>query len=232
MQPNFFLIKMILQKCTRNKMKNLINSLVLKLQEFPSFWDGKDAIKVMKDNGFRHWKQMEWIGFYFEYLCNTKLDSILNMPGPSFGNVKFDGFKTIPWDFKAHVVQSGKNVIVNDSEAISHFINKYSYVGLILACGNAKYNDANKTFKRWHDQLKGGTSDYEKDRIVRGAWSRLRKTSFSLLKIYIMLLDDNTLLKSGTFQENFRNADGSPRRSKLKINLDNVNSEIVKTIYF
>lgn len=213
-------------------LKKTVSSLKAELKKFPSHWDGKKSILEMKNNGSQQWKQMEWIGFYFEFLCNNKLSKILDMPGPRFGNVEFDGYRDIPWDFKAHANQSSKYVIVNDSEAVSHFIEKEDNVGLILASGDATYNDENLSFKIWHDKLKGGKSEYELKRIKRGASSRLRKTEFDLERIDILLLDDKTLMNSGTFQKNFRNSNGKPRRAKLKINLKKIRQEIVKTRYF
>lgn len=213
-------------------LKKTVSSLKAELKKFPSHWDVKKSILEMKNNGSQQWKQMEWIGFYFEFLCNNKLSKILDMPGPRFGNVEFDGYRDIPWDFKAHANQSSKYVIVNDSEAVSHFIEKEDNVGLILASGDATYNDENLSFKIWHDKLKGGKSEYELKRIKRGASSRLRKTEFDLERIDILLLDDKTLMNSGTFQKNFRNSNGKPRRAKLKINLKKIRQEIVKTRYF
>ena len=75
-----------------------------------------------------------------------------------------------------------------------------------------------------------GKSEYEKDRIKRGAWSRLRKTYFTLEQILFIRIDMNTLKNSGSFQENFRNSDGSPRRAKVLIKLDELGKGIIKTI--
>ena len=43
---------------------------------------------------------MEWIGFYFQFLCERYLSSILEISGPKYGKVEFDAFKNIPWDFR------------------------------------------------------------------------------------------------------------------------------------
>ena len=72
------------------------------LINIPKLWDGKKVISEMKSAGYPHWKQMEWIGFYFQYLCEKHLPSVMQIPGPRYGNVSFDGMKDTPWDFKAH----------------------------------------------------------------------------------------------------------------------------------
>ncbi len=113
------------------------------------------------------------IGFYFQFLCWKYLSGIMEIPGPEYNNVEFDAFRRIPWDFKTHVVnRRNHKVIVNDSEATANAIEEYGEVGLILAMGEATYNDEKRTFQRWHEELKGGKSKYEKERIKRRAQKR------------------------------------------------------------
>ena len=96
-----------------------LSELIFILSSIPRYWDGQESILDMKNNSFPHWKQMEWIGFYFEYLCSIHLSSIMDLPGPNYGNTGFDGFLEIPWDFKSHAMNSGVNeIIVNDLSLI------------------------------------------------------------------------------------------------------------------
>lgn len=209
--------------------KNLIEKLEKLLAQMPAVWDGRKAILEMRDSGYPHWKQMEWIGFYFQFLCDTKLPPLVKIPGPKYGRVEFDGFSEIPWDFKAHPDknangQDNKSVIVNDSLAIAGAIKQFGGAGLILAIGDAEYNDEDRSFQAWHQKLKGGLSNFEKQRILRKAPSRLRKTAFRLREIRLILLDDKTVRGLGSFQEGFRNSDGSPRNAKVLLDLDNIKS--------
>jgi len=115
-------------------------------------------------------------------------------------------FLKIPWDFKDHAINtSSHQIIVNDSEATATGIKKFGSVGLILSMGKVEYNDEQRTFQKWHEALKGGKSKYELERIKRGAWSRLRKTEFNLEQISFIKIDDNVLIKCGSFQRDFRN---------------------------
>lgn len=109
--------------------KKLTAQLEKLLAKMPVFWDGREAILGMRKANYRHWKQMEWIGFYFQFLCNAKLPPLMKIPGPKHGRVEFDGFSEIPWDFKAHPNknangQDNKNVIVNDTIATREAIKK------------------------------------------------------------------------------------------------------------
>ncbi|GIX42344.1 MAG: hypothetical protein KatS3mg129_2077 [Leptospiraceae bacterium] len=204
-----------------------------KLRNIPKMWDGRKSILEMKNAGYPHWKQMEWIGFYFQFLCEKYLSGVIEIPGPKYGNVRFDGFKNVPWDFKAHAMNtSSHQIIVNDSEATANGIKDYGAVGLILALGKVLYNDEDRTFQKWHEALKGGLSDYSIERIKRGAWSRLRKVSFELKQISFIRITDDTLVKCGSFQMDFRNADGSARREKVLLDLEKIDEELVYAIEF
>ncbi len=203
------------------------------LAKVPKNWIGKKAILEMKNDSYAHWKQMEWIGFYFQFLCEKYLSEIMQMQEPRYEKVSFDGLKSIPWDFKAHAMNtSNHQIIVNDSKAIAKAINDYGAVGLILALGEVVYNDKDRTFQKWHEELKGGKSKFEQERIKRGAWSRLRKKSFRLRQISFIEITDDTLIKCGSFQENFRNSDGSPRKSKVLIDLEKLDGELVSYLEF
>lgn len=214
-------------------LQKAIGDICDALQRLPKEWDGREAIVEMKHGGSRQWKQMEWVGFYFEFLCERALGDLMDMPGPSYGRASFDGMLGIPWDFKAHAENtSSHQIIVNDHEAVSKGIADYGSVGLILAVGPVEYNDERRSFQQWHQELKGGPSDYTRKRIQRGAWSRLRKVSFHLREIDIILLDKASLNKSGSFQKDFRNADGSPRQSKVLIDLEKLDKELVRSLEF
>lgn len=202
-----------------------INGAVEKMKavcvKMPVSWDGRESIVEMKNAGYRHWKQMEWAGFYFQFLCESRFVGIMEIPGKKYGNVEFDAFNAISWDFKAHAANTTSHkVIANDTEAVLNTIEEHGSYGLVLAIGEVEYNDEKRTFKNWHDELKGGKSKYEKKRIERGAMSRRRKTEFVLSEIHFVCLDKEGLNQcSGSFQKGFRNADGTPRRSKVLVDI-------------
>jgi len=70
------------------------------------------------------------------------------------------------------------------------------------------------------------------ERIKRGAWSRLRKVSFDLQQISFIRITDDILVKCGSFQRDFRNADGSPRREKVLLDLGKIDEELIYVIEF
>lgn len=188
------------------------------LKDLPKNWNAKEAITEMKEKNYPHWKQMEWVGFYFQYLCDRRFKGIMKLQQPKYGKTSFDGLMSYPWDFKVHPINTENHeVIVNDREAISIAIDDYGATGLILAAGTIVYNDENRSFQKWHEKIKGGKSKYELARIERGAWSRLRKTSFSLEQILFIKINAKTLKNSRSFQENFRNSEEVQEGQKFSL---------------
>ena len=212
--------------CIRDSC-NIICPIIKKM---PMHWDGKKCILEMKENNGRHWKQMEWIGFYFEYWCNRNLKGVMEMPySKKYGNVSFDGYLKIPWDFKAHVTQSGDKIIVNDHQAIKKAIKDFGCVGLIIVTGPVVY-DESQEFKKWHDEQKGKITDYVLKNIERGAPSRRRKVSMKISKISFVKLDDDCLKKYSSIHNQGRNSDGKPREPKVLLDLTKIGKHIVYVI--
>jgi hypothetical protein len=210
-----------------NLSKEIYNRLKKKV---PKKWDGKQSIIYMKENGSPHWRQMEWIGFYFQFMCENILseNNFMVIPGNSFGKVEFDGFKTIDFDFKAHA-KSNKakdQVPTNNYEAILESISINGKIGFIIASGDVIYDNENEDFKKWHDTLKGKTSKYVKNRINRKAPSRRRKAFFELDELIFVYLVKDTLSSTGSFQKGMRNSNGTKRNEKVMLDLDSKNIQI------
>jgi len=183
-------------------------------------WDGKACVLELKEANFQ-WKQMEWIGFYFEFLCNRRLETAgFEIPGEKYGNVQFDALGNINWDMKAKAIKSDTHdAILNDINAMDNSIEKHGAHGIILALLDVKYNDDDRSFQQWHSALKGGESEFEKERKRRNATSRYRKRSAWLRQIlFFEINEDNKTLLSEHRQG--RNADGSSRRPKYMINIE------------
>jgi hypothetical protein len=184
---------------------------------------GQEAILAMKDGGSRNWRQMEWIGWWFEYFVETEIKPrIGNTLGPKYGNTTFDFKLNHVWDLKAHP-EHKNDLLLNDQVAIKNCARENNGVGFIIVEGEVDYDDDNETFKNWHDQLKGKQTKYVQERIARNAPSRRRKASFkptSIVGIWLPSVEGIAKgIKDGWiagFQENMRNSDGKPRNAKFK----------------
>lgn len=91
-------------------------SLVVQVCKSIKHIDGKQAILQMKEEGGK-WRQMEWIGWYYEYLLD-KMNIRNNTPYYSptgrkvYLDYRIDGILT---DLKTHVLNSNaKGVVLND----------------------------------------------------------------------------------------------------------------------
>jgi hypothetical protein len=203
----------------------------------PERVDGREAIEAMRAAGSRNWKQMEWIGFWFEGFARQALmNAAGGGAGPAYGRTTFDYRRHHVWDLKCHPHTNMKGVavrdlILNDAEAIQRCIAEHGSVNFLVVHGTAEF-DADGSFKAWHDHLKGGVSRYEEERIARRAPSRARKIAFIPERLTAYSLDAGAI-KHGVengwllpFQEGMRNADGSPRRGKHMFRLAAVASDI------
>lgn len=197
----------------------------------PAEWDGREAITYLRDRDYQ-WRQMEWIGFYFERRAKDVVSaSGLPVADPfQYGNVQFDlALDSSTFDLKAHVTKRGADwIILNDREAIEVCLSKTGSWGAIIACGSAD-KESDGSFKAWHDAMKGKMSAYEEARIKRGVKPRTRKTAFRLERLLALCVDSPDLLGQAyqqgwmrNFQEKQRNADGSPRRAKIACALSRV----------
>lgn len=191
----------------------------------PAVWDGKECIRYMKENNNTQWRQMEWPGFYFQFMCENLLshEGFMRIPGPRYGNVEFDGFRIIPWDFKAHSIdparQDNEQVPTNGYDESLQAIDDFGTIGFIIITGDTDFDDQNQSFKEWHDQLKGKISRYELERIERSAPSRRRKICFVPRELVFVFVDANNINSCGKFQANFRNSNGVARNAKVLLDL-------------
>lgn len=207
--------------------KNLLN-------DFPVFWDGRKSVLELKAANF-NWRQMEWWGFYFEYIAFEKLTGSFLIPGDKFGRVKtacFDFKGTINWDLKAKALKSDDHrSILNDSEAMDWSIKQYGAHGLVIALCDVEYNDMNRSFQKWHGKLKGGKSKYEIDREQRTSVSRYRKTKAELVEILFLVVTSKNRSALGIHHQG-RNSNGKPRPPKYMLDYDTIGKFLVDKIVF
>jgi hypothetical protein len=212
----------------------------IKLQHIPTDWDGKKSILEMKDADY-NWRQMEWWGFYFEMLCKKYLSPEFEVLGEKISivrdggrktNMTFDLKRTINWDVKAKAIKSDEHkAILNDKASMETSIAKYGEHGLIIGLCDVEYNDINRAFQKWHEELKGGKSKYELDRIQRTNVSRYRKTHVVLTEILFLIVTEKNIEFLDTYKQG-RNSDGTARPSKYMIDLEYADKFLEDRILF
>ena len=201
--------------------ENDIKIMQENLPTLPKFWDGKTCVLELKDADY-NWRQMEWWAFYFEYKFHNILQNKFQFPGDRFDNVNFDLKGAINWDLKAKAIKSDDHkVILNDCSAMEQSIKNHRFHGEIIALCDVEYNDVNRTFQKWHTELKGGKSNYEIEREARTAISRYRKTKAELTEIVLLVLQEDDLEKL-TIMRQGRNSNGKPRPEKYMLDLETI----------
>ena len=216
------------------KPKKDIQSAKNLLSDLPAIWNGKKSILELKEANF-NWRQMEWWGFYFEYLCYQRLKSSFTIPGDRFGKARtscFDIKGSINWDLKAKAIKSDDHrSILNDMQAMDWSIQEYGAHGLIIALCDVEYNDSDRTFQRWHQELKGGKSKYEINREKRTGVSRYRKTNVELQEILFLVVTSKNISSLGIHHQG-RNSNGKPRPPKYMLDYDVIKKFLVDRIVF
>lgn len=217
-------------------MKNYQNDLKIFKENFKNLktnWDGKGCILELKDANY-NWKQMEWWGFYFEYLIfkSLKNEVEIKIPGQKINNVKFDLTGNINWDIKASAIKSDNHkIILNDKIAMENSIELNGYHGEIIGLCDVEYNDEDRTFQKWHTNLKGGKSQYEIAREKRTSISRYRKTKANLIEIIFVIFKKSDLDKLDIMKQG-RNSNGKTRPEKFMLDLEKIGSFINSKIKF
>jgi hypothetical protein len=218
----------------KSELEQILTEL---MPHLPNFINGKEAILQMKNEGSPNWKQMEWIGFWFEHLVSKHLLPNREIQDLSkHGKTTFDLRRKYVWDLKSHPNQT-KSLILNDKSAIEECLKQELGLGFIILSGDVEY-DQTGDFKKWHDALKGGTSAYEKARVLRNAPSRRRKLSFSPTSINAYWFTKVSQIEAclvdgilGEFQTGMRNSNGKTRKAKIMIkSLDGLNAYSLKSI--
>ena len=191
------------------------------LSKMPVLWEGKACVLELKEADY-NWRQMEWWAFYFEHKFQSIFKSAFQFPGEKYDRVNFDLKGEINWDLKAKAIKSDDHkVILNDRGAMEDSIARHGFHGEIIALCDVEYNDINRSFQKWHSELKGGLSKYEKERKERTSVSRYRKTKAELTEILFVIFTSDDLSKLSILKQG-RNSNGKARPEKYMLDLESI----------
>lgn len=200
---------------------------------------GRDAVEWMRNSNSSNWRQMEWMGFYFE----EKSIQVLDIDsGVQIYNTVFDASRNHVWDFKTHTLYDSAgnkryDVYLNDAASIEECVSRDG-IGFIVAHVEPEYDDSGN-FYDWHEELKDSHGSYNKRQSDTESPSRVRKSGFSFDKIEAYWIEDMEMLESacreGWMREAVQgvNSGGNERKSKYKLYPERVPCEnIVASAHF
>jgi hypothetical protein len=201
------------------------------LAVLPSIWDGKTCILELKGAEY-NWRQMEWIGFYFEFIASKLLRGSLSIPGERINTVTFDVLGEINWDLKTKAIKSDSHgCILNDVSATDLSLQRHGAHGVFLALLDVDYNDQDRSFQKWHTALKEGLSKYEVERMRRTSISRYRKTRAILQEILFLVITPENVGALNVMRQG-RNSNGRPRPSKYLVDVEELEPFLVDRLDF
>lgn len=183
-------------------------------------WDGRRCVETMRDAEFRHWRQTEWIGWYFEYVGIAALVNAFGGAPRRVLNTSFDYSLRTMWDLKAHTTGGENAAILNALDAIEAGLAEPGGLGFIVLTGEPDYSDS--TFDAWHRGQRGAGPAHERSRSLKSAFTPRRLDAYHL--------EDATALAVArergelSIMAQGRQPDGSLRKPKLKLRFDVANA--------
>lgn len=144
---------------------------------------------------YQHWRQMEWVDSYFNYLCEKKLSGFVKIPGPTFQNFSFNAFLEIPWIFKSYIENTGnEKIVLADADLITQGLIKFEKIGIILASGAVEYSRKEIPGKKINNRIKSSQDELIMEKEIR------QHSIFQLNNIYFIPLPAEAIQKCETFQ--------------------------------
>jgi len=189
--------------------------------------DGREAIKEMKKAGFPGWAEVEWAGFHVKFLVQKACqESLASKVKPLEVRKRHLVKGAFLWDPR-FCANEEKQVILGDVDEYRELVAGEGKGGIgILIVNTVAHDDLDGDFRRWHEEYKGGSSEYTIEREAEGRPPRVRKTKYMITMVtgyYFDLSDLEKGVKEGwlrdNFQEGMRNWDNTPRKGKYLLSL-------------
>lgn len=200
--------------------------------------DGKSCISEMRDyeiNNHIHtnWRQMEWFGWYSEFLCTTNKtnsfsrsqERFITATGASMFFDYVDDLSNIVFDLKSTVAYNGKcdhKLITNDLDAIKNIVRIHGRVLFAVITAEPVMDD-DDSLRIWHDKLKGRKTKYVRLGEKHGRPHRKRKKSVILSRVDIFDINSNAIIESMPVMHQGKNSNGKDRPPKMILDTSIIN---------
>ena len=180
-------------------------------------------------NNYLHWRQMEWVEAYFNYLCEKMLSGFLKMPETVLAQDQFPFFMNIPLIFKSYIQNTGnEKIILSDASLITNTLTKTNVMGVIIASGTVSYLSKDDERKKEYHHL-----SVKNRKKVEALENELRQHSiFKLQKIHFLPISHDFFETCETFRPTDIHAEKSSLREKIVIEIPKIKEKIQYSIDF
>jgi hypothetical protein len=184
-------------------------------------WDGRRCVEMMRDAEFRHWRQTEWIGWYFEYVGIAALVNAFGGAPRRVLNTSFDYALRSTWDLKAHSSGGADVAILNDLDAIDACLDEPGGLGFIVLTGDPDFSTSAE-FDVWHREQRGAGPAHDRSRALKSGFVPRQLDAYHLPSATAL----ETARDRGEFSQmaQGRQPDGAMRKPKLKVNFSVANT--------
>ena len=206
---------------------NFLRDLVAYVPRLLSVWEAKECVLEMREAGYRHWRQTEWVGFYLEFLIEN-----VSIPGVALlhlvvGNTLFDGCagKAVI-DYKTSSLDA-TGIILNDKAATDRVLLAYGELGYMVVRG-ASETETDDELELWRRRV-AGTSSYVASNATAGRSHRKLKTRFAPSSLLYVSIRQHNLGLLHLFNQG-RNSDGHPRNVKYLLPISLLDKFVAATL--
>ncbi|MCH9704682.1 MAG: hypothetical protein K0U15_00965 [Proteobacteria bacterium] len=196
------------------------------LKKIPIEWEGKQCVHELKKFNY-HWEQAEWQNFYFRYkFMQSVYCEQTQIPGDKYGKDVFDVKGEINWELNVATLKTDFcTVTLSNTATIHKAIAEHGYHGEVIALCNFAYDDNNRSFQSWHENLKG--ESFALDEIPTHC--KYRKVRASVHTVVFLILKEEDLAKLPTVQGEVE-SDGKRGAVRYRLNFENTEQFYCKVI--
>lgn len=211
-------------------------------KKVPPVWNGIKCYKELIDSKNRNARQNRWEGFYFEYLFKKYLEEN-NVKEISWHADKtkngidldlvFDDEKWIYGDLKAD--NEADSIQGNDLETIGRVVKDNKGLVYYCCCRFTFEKDSNHNYRvtKYWNELRDEKEKYKTFSEIKNGFGKYMKYSVKPKYLCVLKIDEAAfdILKQKPRKQG-HNSDGKPRKDKIQIFKDKIDSLSVLTINF
>lgn len=225
----FMKMKFMQSEDPLSKVKQIFSSFYASL---PKKWNGVDCYKEMLEALYKDRRQTEWAGFYHEYRFSSYLEqnpslkeTVIFQADKTKNGIDLDLYypKLKSYgDLKAHTI--GDAILGNSYETLEQALESGPLYYVICEHTTRKDKEmAYRTLHYWHNFIR---EESKRTHDPMRQKNRM-KGEVSLVDFVILRIDKYNYKYLSSFQKDFVNSNGKPRKEKFEISEKDISNFII-----